>query len=163
MKGQRHRWIDAAQELLNVAAQSPLWAGGDSAQFDKHSCLWSITMKKALGSLGLSLYLLLFAVLNVYLLDQQPTVNVDEPWLSDAALNFTNTGHFTPTMFRGMHFNLRDRAGKASVPVVYRGSKPDLFRVGREVYLHGRLDNGVFVGERDSLVTKCPSKYAPAK
>jgi cytochrome c-type biogenesis protein CcmE len=63
----------------------------------------------------------------------------------------------------GLHFNLRDRAGKASVPVVYHGSKPDLFRVGREVYLHGRLENGVFVGERDSLVTKCPSKYAPAK
>ena len=63
----------------------------------------------------------------------------------------------------GMHFRLRDRAGKSSVPIVYRGSRPDLFRVGREVYLHGRLENGVFVGERDSLVTKCPSKYAPAK
>jgi hypothetical protein len=29
------------------------------------------------------------------------------------------------------------------------------------VYLKGRLQNGVFVGEHDSLVTKCPSKYAP--
>jgi cytochrome c-type biogenesis protein CcmE len=47
--------------------------------------------------------------------------------------------------------------------VVYTGTKPDLFRAGREVYLHGRLENGVFVGERDSLVTKCPSKYQPAK
>jgi cytochrome c-type biogenesis protein CcmE len=68
-----------------------------------------------------------------------------------------------PHSAAGLRFRLRDRAGATSVPVVYRGSKPDLFRVGREVYLHGRLDNGVFVGERDSLVTKCPSKYQPAK
>jgi cytochrome c-type biogenesis protein CcmE len=25
----------------------------------------------------------------------------------------------------------------------------------------GRLQNGTFVAERDSLITKCPSKYAP--
>ena len=61
----------------------------------------------------------------------------------------------------GMHFRLRDIDGKATVPVVYMGSKPDLFRVGRHVYLKGRLANGVFVGQRNSLVTKCPSKYAP--
>jgi cytochrome c-type biogenesis protein CcmE len=63
----------------------------------------------------------------------------------------------------GLHFRLRDRSGRATVPVVYTGTRPDLFRVGREVYLHGRLRNGVFVGERDSLVTRCPSKYQPAK
>src|SRR5712691_3312202 len=66
-------------------------------------------MQKILCSLGLGLYLLLFAVLNLYLLDQQPTVNVDEPWYSDAAFNFTRTGHFTPTMFRGMHYNLEGK------------------------------------------------------
>jgi cytochrome c-type biogenesis protein CcmE len=63
----------------------------------------------------------------------------------------------------GLHFRLRDRSGEATVKVVYTGTKPDLFRVGREVYLNGRLENGVFVGQRDSLVTKCPSKYQPAK
>jgi cytochrome c-type biogenesis protein CcmE len=63
----------------------------------------------------------------------------------------------------GMHFRLRDVDGKAIVPVVYTGSKPDLFRVGRHVYLKGRLERGTFVGERNSLVTKCPSKYAPKK
>jgi cytochrome c-type biogenesis protein CcmE len=68
-----------------------------------------------------------------------------------------------PYSHSGLHFRLRDRAGKAFVPVVYTGSKPDLFRVGREVYLNGRLRNGVFVGERNSLVTRCPSKYSPAK
>jgi cytochrome c-type biogenesis protein CcmE len=59
----------------------------------------------------------------------------------------------------GLRFRLRDVDGKAAVPVVYRGSVPDLFKVGRDVYLRGRLQNGVFLGERNSLVTKCPSKY----
>jgi cytochrome c-type biogenesis protein CcmE len=58
-----------------------------------------------------------------------------------------------------LRFAVRDRNGKASVPVVYRGIVPDPFRVGREVVVTGRLRNGTFVGERDSLVTKCPSKF----
>jgi cytochrome c-type biogenesis protein CcmE len=61
----------------------------------------------------------------------------------------------------GLRFRLRDIDGRATVPVVYYGSVPDLFRSGRHVYLRGHLQNGVFVGDRDSLVTKCPSKYAP--
>lgn len=63
----------------------------------------------------------------------------------------------------GLRFRLRDIDGKATVRVVYTGSVPDLFWVGRQVYLKGQLRNGVFVGERDSLVTKCPSKYAPKR
>jgi len=63
----------------------------------------------------------------------------------------------------GLHFRLRDRAGGTSVPVVYTGAVPDLFKPGREIYLHGRMQDGVFVGQRDSLVTRCPSKYSPAK
>jgi cytochrome c-type biogenesis protein CcmE len=61
----------------------------------------------------------------------------------------------------GLRFRLRDIDGRATVRVVYYGSVPDLFRAGRHVFLKGQLRNGVFVGERDSLVTKCPSKYAP--
>jgi NADH dehydrogenase FAD-containing subunit len=53
--------------------------------------------------------------------------------------------------------------GAATVRVVYRGSVPDLFRVGRHVVVDGRLRHGSFVAVRDSLVTKCPSKYAGAK
>ena len=60
---------------------------------------------------------------------------------------------------RTSRFTLRDVSGTARVPVVYTGSVPDLFRTGRDVYLRGELRNGVFVGEKDSLVTKCPSKY----
>jgi cytochrome c-type biogenesis protein CcmE len=64
---------------------------------------------------------------------------------------------------QGYRFRLRDVEGSASVPIVYRGSVPDLFKVGREVRVEGRLENGVFVAKRDSLRTKCPSKYTPAK
>jgi cytochrome c-type biogenesis protein CcmE len=63
----------------------------------------------------------------------------------------------------GMRFTLRDIDGSATVPVSYTGSVPDLFQVGRHVYLRGELKNGLFVAEPDSLVTKCPSKYAPTE
>ena len=56
-------------------------------------------------------------------------------------------------------FAVRDRAGSASVPVVYTGVVPDPFREGREVIVEGRMKDGTFVAERDSLVTKCPSKF----
>lgn len=59
-------------------------------------------------------------------------------------------------------FSVRDRAGTKAVPVRYRGEVPDPFRVGREVIVQVRKEGGVFVGERDSLVTKCPSKFKAA-
>ena len=58
-----------------------------------------------------------------------------------------------------LRFAVRDRAGAASVPVVYTGVVPDPFREGREVIVSGRMADGTFVAERDSLVTKCPSKF----
>jgi cytochrome c-type biogenesis protein CcmE len=60
----------------------------------------------------------------------------------------------------GYRFRLRDVKGTASVLVVYRDSLPDLFRVGREVSMTGRLHDGVFVAKSGSLITKCPSKYS---
>jgi cytochrome c-type biogenesis protein CcmE len=60
---------------------------------------------------------------------------------------------------RTIRFGLRDVKGTAMVRVTYTGSVSDQFRIGRDVYLRGRLTHGVFVGEKDSLVTKCPSKY----
>ena len=62
-----------------------------------------------------------------------------------------------------LSFAIRDRAGSASVPVTYTGVVPDPFREGREVIVDGRLEGGTFVAERDSLVTKCPSKFENAK
>jgi cytochrome c-type biogenesis protein CcmE len=59
-----------------------------------------------------------------------------------------------------MRFRVADRddAGK-SIPVTYAGTVPDPFRGGREIILTGTVENGVFAGERDTLVTKCPSKF----
>jgi cytochrome c-type biogenesis protein CcmE len=58
-----------------------------------------------------------------------------------------------------LHFRIRDRDGTASVPVQYSGVVPDPFREGREVIVSGELQGRTFVAERDSLVTKCPSKF----
>jgi cytochrome c-type biogenesis protein CcmE len=63
----------------------------------------------------------------------------------------------------GLRFRLRDVEGTGAVPVVYRGSVPDLFRTGRDISLRGKLRNGTFVGEPGTLVTKCPSKYTDKK
>jgi cytochrome c-type biogenesis protein CcmE len=58
-----------------------------------------------------------------------------------------------------LRFRIRDRDGTHSVPVRYTGAVPDPFRDGREVIVSGELRGGTFVAERDSLVTKCPSKF----
>ncbi len=65
----------------------------------------------------------------------------------------------------GLRFKLRDIEGgsRATVPVVYKGTVPDLFRADRHVVVDGQLRNGVFVAVPGSLVTKCPSKYQDAK
>ena len=62
-----------------------------------------------------------------------------------------------------LEFAVRDRDGSAKLPVVYEGAVPDPFREGREVIVSGELKNGTFVAERDSLVTKCPSKFTEKK
>jgi len=60
-----------------------------------------------------------------------------------------------------LRFRLRDIGGEAAVPVRYEGSVPDLFKVGRHIVVDGTLKNGTFVAVPGTLVTKCPSKYAP--
>lgn len=66
---------------------------------------------------------------------------------------------------RTIRFRVKDVEGSSSVrvPVTYSGSVPDMFRVGRDVSLKGRLRNGTFVGASGTLVTKCPSKYSSKK
>src|SRR3977135_3636230 len=56
-------------------------------------------------------------------------------------------------------FRVRDRSGTASVPIRYTGAVPDPLPEGREVIVTVRKRDGAFVGEKDSLVTKCPSKF----
>ena len=65
----------------------------------------------------------------------------------------------------GLRLRLRDIKGDStkSVIVLYKGSVSDQFKVGREVSVKGELRNGTFVAVKDSLVTKCPSKYTAKK
>ena len=59
-----------------------------------------------------------------------------------------------------LRFRVADRDDpSASIPVVYRGTVPDPFRAGREIVLTGSVRDGTFVGQRDTLITKCPSKF----
>jgi cytochrome c-type biogenesis protein CcmE len=59
-----------------------------------------------------------------------------------------------------LDFKVADRTDSStSIPVRYTGEVPDPFADGREVIVSGQLQNGTFVGQRDSLITKCPSKY----
>jgi cytochrome c-type biogenesis protein CcmE len=59
----------------------------------------------------------------------------------------------------GVDFQISDRDGSDPLPVTYTGTVPDPFRDGREVIVTGRLQDGTFVAEHDSLITKCPSKF----
>jgi len=60
----------------------------------------------------------------------------------------------------GIAFAVVDRDGGGKpLAVTYTGTVPDPFRGGREIVLTGAVQNGTFVGEPDTLVTKCPSKF----
>jgi cytochrome c-type biogenesis protein CcmE len=61
-----------------------------------------------------------------------------------------------------LDFSVEDRVGGTVVPVVYTGTIPDPFREGREIIVTVRKQGSSYVGERDSLITKCPSKYKAA-
>ena len=61
-----------------------------------------------------------------------------------------------------LFFRVRDRTDNTSVPVRYTGEVPDPFREGREVIVDVQKQGSVFVGQKDSLVTKCPSKFKAA-
>jgi cytochrome c-type biogenesis protein CcmE len=63
----------------------------------------------------------------------------------------------------GILFRVRDRDGTVSVPVRYTGAVPDPFREGREVIVDVRKHGATYVGEKDSLTTKCPSKFTDQK
>ncbi|HEY2478741.1 MAG TPA: cytochrome c maturation protein CcmE [Solirubrobacterales bacterium] len=58
-----------------------------------------------------------------------------------------------------LKFMVEDRTGGQAMPVSYQGVVPDPFRGGREIVLTGAMEHGTFVGEPESLITKCPSKF----
>lgn len=57
-----------------------------------------------------------------------------------------------------VHFTLTDM--QHSVPIIYTGILPDLFREGQGIVVHGTLDkNGLFVA--DQVLAKHDEKYMP--
>ena len=67
-----------------------------------------------------------------------------------------------------IRFRVRDRTNKKSVAVSYVGAVPDPVRAGREGVVTVRSAGPgapapSFVGEKDTLITKCPSKFKESK
>lgn len=56
-------------------------------------------------------------------------------------------------------FRVRDPKADISVPVRYTGEVPDPFSPGRGVLVTVSRHGSQFVGQQNSLTTKCPSKY----
>lgn len=64
-----------------------------------------------------------------------------------------------------LRFRVRDPKLRVSVPVSYTGEIPDPFAQGRGVLVtvqRGAAGTPGFVGQENSLTTKCPSKYQAA-
>ncbi len=59
-------------------------------------------------------------------------------------------------------FRVRDPKLQMSVPVRYTGIVPDPFAAGRGVLVTVRKQGSGFIGQPNSMLTKCPSKYQAA-
>ena len=103
------------------------------------------------------------ALVYTSLLSSNQTVTPSDLVGAKAGASYQLTGKVVDGSVRntnnGVDFRVRDRSGTTSVPVRYVGAVPDAFREGREVIVNVRREGATFVGERDSLVTKCPSKF----
>ncbi len=64
---------------------------------------------------------------------------------------------YGPVKFRAVD---DDDQAAGGLVVSYTGERADAFREGREIVVDGSMHNGVFVGDRDTLLTKCPSKFS---
>jgi cytochrome c-type biogenesis protein CcmE len=64
---------------------------------------------------------------------------------------------------QALYFRVRDPKLRLSVPVRYTGIVPDPFAAGRGVLVTVERGSGAqFIGQQNSLTTKCPSKYQAA-
>jgi cytochrome c-type biogenesis protein CcmE len=61
-----------------------------------------------------------------------------------------------------LDFSVQDRSGGTAVPLSYTGTVPDPFHEGREVIVTVEKQGAHYVGERNSLISKCPSKFKTA-
>lgn len=66
--------------------------------------------------------------------------------------------HDGPTLW----FSIRDPKKDVAVPVRYTGVIPDPFAAGRAVMVAVKREGSAYVGQQNSLTTKCPSKYQAA-
>ncbi len=62
----------------------------------------------------------------------------------------------------GIVFSVRDPKKPVSVTVRYSGIVPDPFATGRGVLVGVQKRGDEFIGQQNSLTTKCPSKYQAA-
>lgn len=98
-----------------------------------------------------------------------PSELIGAPEGTTAQMTGTVVPHSIEHVGSGITFRVSDRAekdsqnvnfgGADSLPVSYTGTVPDPFRAGREIILTGTMKNGTFVGEPETLTTKCPSKF----
>jgi cytochrome c-type biogenesis protein CcmE len=120
----------------------------------------SIRLFVALGAAVLLSAALIYTTFGAATEAVTPRAVVDAP--ADGR-SYQLTGKVMPGYGRAreaLHFRVRERAGRVSVPVTYNGVVPDPFRAGREVIVTVRREASGFVAEPDSLVTKCPSKFS---
>ena len=59
-------------------------------------------------------------------------------------------------------FSVLDPKRRVAVAVRYTGEVPDPFAQGRAVMVNVTDQGGTFIGQQNSLTTKCPSKYQAA-
>ncbi len=59
-------------------------------------------------------------------------------------------------------FSVLDPTRRVAVAVHYTGEVPDPFAQGRGILVNVTDEHGRFIGEVNSLTTKCPSKYQAA-
>ena len=59
-------------------------------------------------------------------------------------------------------FSVLSRDRRVAVAVAYSGQVPDPFAQGRAVMVNVTDDGGKFIGQPNTLTTKCPSKYQAA-
>ncbi|HEX3239108.1 MAG TPA: cytochrome c maturation protein CcmE [Solirubrobacterales bacterium] len=119
---------------------------------------------RLVASLGIAV---LLAVALIYTSFSASTEAKEPSQLLSAApgTSYEMTGKVVPGSVRqqgdGIAFMVRDRDGEGkALPVRYTGTVPDPFRGGREIILTGAVQpSGTFVGEPDTLITKCPSKF----
>ena len=63
---------------------------------------------------------------------------------------------------RNLQLNFTMGEGEASVPVSYKGVKPDMFQTGADVIVEGEIgQDGTLIASH--LMTSCPSKYEEEK